>query len=411
MTRHGEWRGTLQGLVDSGMLTVGDGYRTRVDQLSPGGIPILRAADIQTGYVRRSIADAINLTYLPKIGPKVSAAEDVVITTKGTVGRSALIPQGFEKHAYSPQLCYLRVSDRSRLSPRYLYCWVRSPSFRMQLDSHKGLTDMAPYVNLKDLKSFELIVPPLEVQERIAGALGAFDDLIETNRRLAGKMRDAAQWAARRALAGRARTVPLTDIVTVGKGFSYKSAELEGDEMVLLNLKNAGRGGHFRRDGYKPLSTTRHKPGHVVQAGDVIVAMTDLTQDRDIIARPLRVQAPAAQVAIVASLDLAVLRPRGRGTREFIWAVLSDPEFRRHALGYCSGTTVLHMKGTAFSDYLVPEVDEQLITHLGVAVEPLISGADEVDLESDALAAQRDELLPLLMSGRVRVRDMAAASS
>ncbi len=363
----------------------------------------LRFDDGGLAHISDQAADALK-------GVTVNSEDVLVNITGESVTRTCLVADEVLPARVSQHVAIVRANPQS-LDPRYLLYSLISPRTKATLNtlSQAGATRRA--LTKGHLEALEIQVPPLEEQERIAGVLGAFDDLIETNRRLAGKMRDTAQWAARGALAGRPKTVPLTDFATVDKGFSYKSAELEGDEMVLLNLKNAGRGGHFRRDGYKPLSTTRHKPGHVVQAGDVIVAMTDLTQDRDIVARPLRVQAPAAQVEIVASLDLAVLRPRNGGTREYIWAVLSDPSFRSHALGYCSGTTVLHMKGRAFSDYLVPEVDARLIEHLGEAVEPLVSGADEVDLEADALTAQRDELLPLLMSGKVRVRDVEAAVS
>lgn len=325
------------------------------------------------------------------------------------LGSVARLPEGHGVGRLTQDTVRLDLKE-GETSRDYLYFALLTPAYRSFCRSHAtGTTNLG--LPREDFLGYEVPFPPLEEQERIAGVLGAFDDLIETNRRLAANMRAAAQVAARRGMAGHARTVLLTDVATVDKGFSYKSAELDGGEMVLLSLKNAGRGGHFRRDGYKPLSTARHKPGHVVHAGDVVVAMTDLTQDRDIIARPLRVQAPAAPVEIVASLDLAVLRPREGSTREFIWAVLSDPAFRSHALGYCSGTTVLHMKGTALSEYLVPKPDEKLIAYLSETVESLLLGADEVDLEADALTARRDELLPLLMSGKVRVRDVEAAVS
>ncbi|MEA5055289.1 MAG: restriction endonuclease subunit S, partial [Propionicimonas sp.] len=189
---------TLAELAESKALVFSDGYRTRADQFASEGIPILRAADVADGILIPAHSDHIRTDFRPKIGNKTTRARDVVLTTKGTVGRAAMVPDGFPEHAYSPQLCFFRVKDTATLDAGYLYGWIRSTECRSQLFASKDLTDMAPYVNLRDLSQFRITLPPLSEQWRIAGVLSAFDDLIETNRNLA-----CSQEALARVLASR----------------------------------------------------------------------------------------------------------------------------------------------------------------------------------------------------------------
>lgn len=262
-------------------------------------------------------------------------------------------------------------------------------------------------VSASVLGQFAFALPPLPEQQRIAGVLGAFDDLIETNRRLADDCLRLARLAAATALADQDWSSNLPDYVTVAKGFSYRSSELQATGgQHLLNLKNAGRGGAFRFDGYKRLETARHKRIQEVDDGDIVVSLTDLTQARDIIARAFRVERRGLRGTIVASLDLAVVRPKAGVSREFVWAVLMDPKFRAHAVPYCNGTTVLHMKDAALNDFSIPEPAESLMRRIDHEVRPLLEASTLCQTEADHLASQRDELLPLLMSGKVRVSEV-----
>jgi len=150
---------TLSHLVERRDLVLSDGYRTRADQLSESGIPILRVADVLDAEISPSYKDHILESFRPRMGVKVSQANDVLITTKGTVGRIALVPPGLPEHAYSPQLCFLRAINPAAFSPAWLYRWARSAEFMRQIGIVKDQTDMAPYVSLTDLRRVEMTLP------------------------------------------------------------------------------------------------------------------------------------------------------------------------------------------------------------------------------------------------------------
>lgn len=78
------------------------------------GIPILRVAEIGDGFLAPKSEDRIGEEYRDVIGVKLSRAGDVLLTTKGTVGRRAIVPESGTGFAYSPQVCFFfRVLDDS----------------------------------------------------------------------------------------------------------------------------------------------------------------------------------------------------------------------------------------------------------------------------------------------------------
>ena len=84
--------------------------------------------------------------------------------------------------------------------------------------------------------------------------------------------------------------------------------------------------------------------------------------------------------------------------------MLAQEDFHEFALGYCNGTTVVHMSAKAFEDYRLPAVTREEAAPVASALSAL-NAQDACMAEVADLTRTRDELLPLLMSGRVRVAD------
>ena len=144
-------------------------------------LPVLRVADVLDGRIE-STAQAGDSTGGPEqLGPKTSRPGDVVLTTKGTVGRVAVMPLNGPTYAYSPQLCYLRPAGKHGLDFRYLYYWFKSEQFWTQAGALKAQTDMADFISLQDLMSLKIHLPPVPEQRGIAEVLGALDDKVAAN--------------------------------------------------------------------------------------------------------------------------------------------------------------------------------------------------------------------------------------
>jgi type I restriction enzyme S subunit len=123
--------------------------------------------------------DFVGRDYLQQIGAKASRPGDIVLTTKGTVGRVAVVAASVEQVVYSPQVCYFRAQDEDRLDRGYLAAWFRSRRLQEQCAMLMHKSDMAPYISLRDIRSLSLSLPSIEEQRRQGevqlGLLAAFD--------------------------------------------------------------------------------------------------------------------------------------------------------------------------------------------------------------------------------------------
>lgn len=146
----------------------------------------------------------------------------------------------------------------------------------------------------------------------------------------------------------------LTDFANFTGGYSYKGSELVPSSYGLLTIKNFDRNTGFKLDGFKDLSRENNaKESQYVNLFDIIVAHTDLTQNAEIIGNAEIVLNQAEYEKLVASMDLVIVRPKENICNSLLYLLLHNPNFKKHALGYCAGTTVLHLSKKALNEYTV----------------------------------------------------------
>ncbi|MCW3844933.1 restriction endonuclease subunit S, partial [Micromonospora yasonensis] len=164
LAAHPGRRVALGELADCRAIEFGDGYRTKRSEHGATGARILRAGDVRGGRIFPDGPDFVADEYRARIGAKTSASGDIVLTTKGSVGRVAIVPAYMEEVVYSPQICYFRLLDESGLDSGYLAAWFNSRDLADQLAVVMHKSDMAPYVNLQDIRSLSIPLPGLSIQ-------------------------------------------------------------------------------------------------------------------------------------------------------------------------------------------------------------------------------------------------------
>jgi len=109
--------------------------------------------------------------------------DDVVLTTRGTIGNSAFYSESvpFENLRINSGMVVLRC-DQKEILPSYLYHFLRSPQFHGQVNSLRSGAAQ-PQLPIRDMRSIKLPIPSLRMQQSITSILSAYDDLIENNRR------------------------------------------------------------------------------------------------------------------------------------------------------------------------------------------------------------------------------------
>ncbi len=109
------------------------------------------------------------------------APSDVLITNSGTIGRMALAPDNelTSRTTFQKSVAILKPIP-SLVEPSFLY-YALQADIRRLIEFAGGTAQKN--LLLRDLRAFEVSVPPLPVQRRISGILSAYDELMENSQR------------------------------------------------------------------------------------------------------------------------------------------------------------------------------------------------------------------------------------
>lgn len=384
-------RAVVRDLVSRGVLRVEDGNhgndRPRPDEFVQSGVAFIRAADMTSGVVDFKGAGKINAMARHRIRKGVGAPGDVILSHKGTVGRVAVAPLDSPDYVCSPQTTFWRSLDYDVLDQGYLKYVLHSSDFQRQLAMLGGQTDMAPYVSLTDQRSMEFELIPIGKQRAIAEVLGALDAKIAANQEASRQAIELISALHLWALQGDdVRERPLFDVIDIDFGEAFKGEHFvdRGVGRPLIRIRDLKT--------FAPQTwTTEARPREVVvQPGDVAVGMDAEFRATWWLGEP-------------GLLNQRVCRARGKSLGPaFVASALRRPLAALE--GEKSATTVIHLNKSDLSRSAVSVPTSRLADFEGRA-EPLLAQHVSLSAESAKLRAARDELLPLLMSGRVQVME------
>lgn len=395
---------SIADLISQGVLFIGDGYRTKLEELSTVGLPFARAGNIDRGFHFED-AGRFPVEDLYKVGNKVSLPGDVVFTSKGTVGRFALVSESTPRFVYSPQLCFWRVLKPNLLDPRFLFYWMSSREFYAQFKGVSGQTDMAEYVSLGEQRRMHITLPEFNDQRAIANVLGALDNKIELNRRMKETLEAIARamfksWFVEPDSCAEWHLVKLVEVceyILSGGTPSTKAAAYWNGNLPWLSSGETrsrficGTDKKITQEGVDNSSARFARQGCTVIAsagqghtrGQTSLLMIDTYINQSVIAL-------AANQHVIS--DLFLFFDLERRYDEF--RRISDSQSSRGSL-----TTKL------LGNLAVTVPPRELVAKFDDTVRPLVERI-RVSLEENAtLTSLRDHLLPKLMSGTIRIKD------
>lgn len=366
----------------------GQGFPPEYQGLSHGDVPFIKVSDME----------------LPANGRWITTANNWLTGESLAAGRFKPQPSGaivFAKIGEAIKRERVRVLTRptvidnnmmaaipGAVDSEFLFNLLRFIPFAKD---HGGTS--LPYLRQGDLAKIEAFVPPLEEQERIAGVLGAFDDLIETNRRLASQLDQARTARVAAALAGSSFETRLSDDAAFVNGRNFtKGADGNGRPVIRTPEVRSGPVGNT------VWSSVDADADRVANAGDILFVWSGtLMVNRWLYTEGL--------------VNQHVFKVIPNGVPDwYVYALIEAQLSWFLGLAKDKATTMGHIQRAHLDEPMIG-LDPKTIQSLGGAIEPLWSAALDLRIEAQDLARQRDELLPLLMSGRVRVRDVEAAVS
>jgi type I restriction enzyme S subunit len=199
---------------------------------------------------------------------------------------------------------------------------------------------------------------------------------------------------------------PLSNCVGVSRGLSYKGSGLSRGGVPMHNLNSICEGGGYKHDGLKRYDG-EYKSQHVARAGDLIVANTEQGHDRLLIGYAAIVPARFGQESLF-SHHIYLVRPKADSklTADYLCHLLNTRVMHDIVSGHANGTTVNMLPLDGLQCPLIVVPDARVISAFGKIAEAARVRQEETIRESRTLAAARDSLLPKLISGELRVKDV-----
>lgn len=331
------------------------------------------------------------------------------VTESGLEHSSArLLPEGTVCLSRTASVGFVVQMGRPMATSQDFVNWVCGP----ELNSHylryilmleqesvrrfaHGTTHQTMYY--PEAKALNVLVPERPRQDAIVEVLGSLDDKIAANDRFSSIVDEiAAAEFARTCRYSRQSTLDRIGEVDVAVVKPEK-----GGTLRYLDISAVGVG----RYSYPALSAWDDAPGRArraLGAGDTVWSTV----------RPNR-RAHALVLdddsSLVASTGLAVLTPRG-GRVAGLYEATRTEAFAVYLESVAEGSAYPAVRAERFRTAPIPDLDNKTWDSFEAFALPLRRRAHAAVVESRRLVAARDELLPLLMSGKVHVKDAVEAS-
>ena len=294
---------------------------------------------------------------------------------------------------YWPLNTCLFVSDFKSNDPRWIFHLLAMTDFR---SFNSGSAQ--PSLNRNFLRDIPVLVPPLADQQAIAEVLGALDDKIAANTKLASAADDLASALFRWFVRG----LPMSDRnfadvarVSGGGTPSTKVPEYWGGNVNWATPTDVtGLSGPYLEstsrkispEGLRSCSSELFEPGAILMTSRATIGAFAIAQN-----------------SMAVNQGFIVVEPIDSALRFWLFHEMRSrvDEF----VSLANGATFLELSRGNFKKLTVRLAEPAMMNEFGYKAASLHATASAALRESHTLAATRDALLPQLMSGKLRVKD------
>lgn len=264
---------------------------------------------------------------------------DFIMSGAGTIGRISRVPKGIKKGVFNQALIRIKINPKWTESEFFLQ-WMRSDNIQKKLTGANPASAMVNLVPMSEVKSWNIIVPCKEEQQKIGQFFKDLDEMITTEQRKVAKIKALKA-------AYLAEMFPSEGELVPERRFTGFTGEWE-ERYLFDNIKSIidfrGRtpkklGLKWSEKGYLALSALNVKNGYIDFKADVHYGNQEL-YDKWMAGRELRkgqvlftTEAPMGNVAqlpdsrgyILSQRTIAFVVTPEKITDEFLAVLLRTP--------------------------------------------------------------------------------------
>lgn len=276
-----------------------------------------------------------------------------------------------------------------------------------------------PGLNRNLAHGLKIRVPNLVSQEKIANVLSTYDKLIENNNRRIEVLEQTAEeiykeWFVRMRFPGSENTkfdkgipvdwnsLKLEDVCELVRGISYRTKDIESNQgTLMMTLKSVQSYGGYNDEGIRYYDNEINER-HILKENDVLMAITDMTQDKRVIGQVFLVPT-LSDKKMVYSADL-ILLDKLKIEAEYFYSMLRFGGLSNHIATYSNGANVLHLNQRTLNKIKLIVAPKKLREKYSNIFKYMQKEINILENKNKNLIKQRDLLLPRLMNGTIEVK-------
>lgn len=403
----------------------------------PNGIPLIKVTDLNGNSINHYPDFRISPEKHFEYRRTELEGGEILLTLVGGLGQCAIVPHSMAGWNTARAVAVIRLKE-SRDASYLRYCLL-SPPLQYLIHAWANTTVQAT-INLKEIRQLPIPWPQFTERTTIAAILGSLDDKIELNRQMNRTLEAMAQalfksWfvdfdPVRAKAEGRETGLPEdvaalfpdrlveSELGEIPEGWQPKSLKeitskigsgatprggsaIYVEEGVNLIRSQNVYDSDFSWEGLAKITgdEARKLESVTVLRNDVLINITGDSILRTCVADQSVLPARVNQ-------HVSIVRPQSDIPPHFIHQHLLRPETKNNLLNMSSGATRKAItKGHLEAACFITPMPELLAAFQNIT-DPLFERVSLNREQSRTLAALRDTLLPKLISGEVRVKDV-----
>lgn len=357
------------------------------------GVPVVSGGSVTDRGLELQTSRRVSPETLRKWMPESTREGDIVLTSEAPLGRVARITTS-EPLMVAQRVFCLR-GKRGVLHSRFLYYALKTKFVQAELAGRATGTTVLG-IKQPELRKIRIPAPNYRTQCGIAEVLGALDDKIATNEHVATHGRSLAR-AIYDSYTAHATRTPASSVLDpiLGGTPSRSDATLWNGEVPWVSARDISNAPFSlitaTEEGISRVAA-RTKRLSPLGEGSVIVTA------RGTVGKVAQLRIPAAiNQSCYGLLPGAI--PRG-----CLRLLVEDLAIKAKSMAHGSVFDTINM--STFEHVVVPDLTEDSWSRVENHIAPIDALIESTVIEIDSLAHTRDQLLPLLMSGKVTVKDV-----
>ncbi len=407
------------------------GTQLKASDYSDHGYPVINVRNVGFGDIRTESLEFIDDRIAEKLPTHRLMQNDIVFGRKGAVERHGLITETQEGWYQGSDCLRLRFNS-PRVSPKFISYFFRTQAHQDWMMAVCAFGATMASLNQDIVKLINIPVPPIDIQNKIAGLLSAYGDLIENNKRRITLLENMAEeiyreWFVRFRFPGWREAEfekgspkgwkyrKFRDLVThyIGGGwgedeqsavFSEGAYVIRGTDIPKLSSGD-----------FSPRIFRFHKPSNlksrIMQEHDFVFEASGGSKDQ-LLGRNLMLTRGMLSVfgdEVMCASFCKHIRFDKEKTSPFFMKYFLKLFYEQDLVG------IYQVQSTGISNYqfesfldnqhvLVP--DESILKSFDKVVKPIIAQLDNLSLANLKLEQTRSQLLPRLISGKLSVENL-----